>query len=1032
MANNSDIEEQILSQIKSYNDSQNQIKNLIESEISTDEPLALYLINDEWLDQWKRYSCFDEIRLNQQLNNIEILKEIRKKKKASQIILHSLKNSKLFINNVLDPLSNFHLITQDCYKILCRNVKKDTKIKFKFEVKNGKLMAKYSDKIIILYKNETKLNLIMFVFPEDSNKKNDFYEQLKILDVAEFLLNLDVEANCEKKDIEIDNTKITFLNKSYSKIKSEEEKFKNVISILINEEFIVFPNLTNSGINNLKLYLINENWLLNFKKSLKYLDTINSKGISGNGKMQTINEILSKYKTNPTLIDNEIINQENALYYYLKEKNSEIYFKLYWDYNLVTEELWSNLIQLFKWYTEIQVNVYIINKNIIVVYNEKDFEIYELSNKNTNNLFFHLYESAQMDQVINEIKNLGINGYYNKYNINISQKNQTYFKLLNNNICFGFAFNINVAKNKINEFEMMIHEQLNDTDLHLGYNAKNNNIPNFDDSSENKAGIPVANVININNNMNNYNLNYNNMNKFNNNNIINNNIENINIQMNNMNINNCNNNFNNIDKNEISMTKQMINNAYIKMNQNEIPSQNIVQPEGIPSSNNMNNQNDTTLQFLQKNYNEIGIKTGDLKTIVEINDSNMNNNQNMNNNMNNYMNQYEMIKNNMYSNINPPFHHANSTENLINPINNFQNFQNQFNQKLVINPINNSMAQISRFAKEDLLKSIVLCFSNCGVLFQNIINYNVLQQNMPVLYSLKYIFQNNDYNTGIQQINVYIKNACKGFLNLEDPKNVFVLLFDNIIKEIGALNLIQNNFVSSNISEDNRDILYDEFVNKIFKPNNYTFISQNFFGIREIISICQSCNSKNYNFEIFKYIEFSIEEVHKFSIEKLTAYLMQDLDKGKDNKFIRKMNSKDINKVTLDYCFDSYLQKTISLNNIFCKKCQNAISKGKYEFRMMPNILFIVINNKQQKDYVNSVKIEEILNLSKYASRSVNQKYDLICAVIYSKEDGKYYSLIKGLNQIWYIQLNNKKNQIDIYGEEFKGFPFLLIYQSKN
>ena len=35
----------------------------------------------------------------------------------------------------------------------------------------------------------------------------------------------------------------------------------------------------------------------------------------------------------------------------------------------------------------------------------------------------------------------------------------------------------------------------------------------------------------------------------------------------------------------------------------------------------------------------------------------------------------------------------------------------------------------------------------------------------------------------------------------------------------------------------------------------------------------------------------------------------------------------------------------------------------------------------------------------------------------------------KGLNpkiQKCLIQLNNKKNQIDIYGEEFKGFPFLF------
>ena len=75
------IEEIIFSQIKSYKDSQDHLTSLIDSNIDTDELLDLFLINDEWLDKWKKFTCYDEIKFNHPLNNIKKLKEIRLQKK---------------------------------------------------------------------------------------------------------------------------------------------------------------------------------------------------------------------------------------------------------------------------------------------------------------------------------------------------------------------------------------------------------------------------------------------------------------------------------------------------------------------------------------------------------------------------------------------------------------------------------------------------------------------------------------------------------------------------------------------------------------------------------------------------------------------------------------------------------------------------------------------------------------------------------------------------------------------------------------
>ena len=121
MENISDKEELIFSQIKSYKDSQSRLINLIESNIDVGEYLKLYLVNDEWLELWKQYSCYNEIKNNPSLNK-EKWKEIRKRNKADNITLPDMQIKKLFLNSnnnnndstiknyKIDSYSNFHLL----------------------------------------------------------------------------------------------------------------------------------------------------------------------------------------------------------------------------------------------------------------------------------------------------------------------------------------------------------------------------------------------------------------------------------------------------------------------------------------------------------------------------------------------------------------------------------------------------------------------------------------------------------------------------------------------------------------------------------------------------------------------------------------------------------------------------------------------------------------------------------------------------------------------------------------------------------
>ena len=159
--NFTELEVQILSEIKSYKDSQDELRNYIFSGTSTDENLEYYLINDEWLYQWKKYTCYESIKFNLSLNITKILKEKRTQNRADQINISNI-NNKILLNNNMDNINNnqtireslniipkFHLVTKECFRNLVHNRNLDKEIKFKFKLKNGILFTKYLDKIIV-------------------------------------------------------------------------------------------------------------------------------------------------------------------------------------------------------------------------------------------------------------------------------------------------------------------------------------------------------------------------------------------------------------------------------------------------------------------------------------------------------------------------------------------------------------------------------------------------------------------------------------------------------------------------------------------------------------------------------------------------------------------------------------------------------------------------------------------------------------------------------------------------------------------
>ena len=98
---NSSNEEKLLSQIKSYKESQKEIKEIIRNNIQ--KQIDLCLIYKVWLDQWKKYSCYDYVKFNLTINK-DKYKEIRKRNYADNLKIEKFNNKNLIHMIILQKI----------------------------------------------------------------------------------------------------------------------------------------------------------------------------------------------------------------------------------------------------------------------------------------------------------------------------------------------------------------------------------------------------------------------------------------------------------------------------------------------------------------------------------------------------------------------------------------------------------------------------------------------------------------------------------------------------------------------------------------------------------------------------------------------------------------------------------------------------------------------------------------------------------------------------------------------------------------
>ena len=248
------------------------------------------------------------------------------------------------------------------------------------------------------------------------------------------------------------------------------------------------------------------------------------------------------------------------------------------------------------------------------------------------------------------------------------------------------------------------------------------------------------------------------------------------------------------------------------------------------------------------------------------------------------------------------------------------------------------------------------------------------------------------------------------------------------------------NFIIMELHKElNKNQLEKKLINTDFKPNqtnqkemliffinnfmneNVSFISDNFYGTNQIQIQCSGCRIIKYNYEIFSFLIFPLDEIIK-------------------NKFLMNINNQNNIIININDCFE-FNQKIQILsgdNAIPCDYCKSiCLSNYQSLIYTFPNILILILEkNKNSKI---KFEIEEKISLKNYIlESSTGYKFKLI-GIISKLGEGSsnehYLAFCKSpIDNCWYRYNNDFVNKLNDFKKDINDliFPYILFYQKVN
>ena len=289
----------------------------------------------------------------------------------------------------------------------------------------------------------------------------------------------------------------------------------------------------------------------------------------------------------------------------------------------------------------------------------------------------------------------------------------------------------------------------------------------------------------------------------------------------------------------------------------------------------------------------------------------------------------------------------------------------------------------------------------------------------------------NEFKEKISKMNPLFEGIAAN-----DSKDLINFIIMTLHEE---LNIINNNISISNeiLDQSNKEIMFQSFMND-FKQKHNSLASELFYGVNYNITACTQCSISLYNYQIYFFLIFPLEEVRKFVYQNSINNQFNQFNQI--NQFMNNNNANNMVDIYQCFEYDRRINLMSGDNAMFCNKCQKSTPCNictKLVFG--PKILIIILNRGKGKQFDVKLNFNEELNLGNYIEKHEDGvDYKLIGVITHLGESGMgghFIAFCKDpLNNLWYKFNDAIVSKVDNFkGEVIDfGMPYLLFYQKKN
>ena len=265
-------------------------------------------------------------------------------------------------------------------------------------------------------------------------------------------------------------------------------------------------------------------------------------------------------------------------------------------------------------------------------------------------------------------------------------------------------------------------------------------------------------------------------------------------------------------------------------------------------------------------------------------------------------------------------------------------------------------------------------------------------------------------------------------IQANDSKDLINFLLERFHQELNVINPTNNiNNANNNMilqeAQTNEQLMLKIFLEE-FKQKFNSPISNLFYGISETQSKCRECNVIKFNFQVYSFLEFPLQQVNQYYFNRGQKLLFTQGGKNPD--------------VDLYECFE-YNRKIDLMNgenqmhcNICNKLCDTLYCSLLYSG---PNYLIINLNRGKGAVYECKVNFPENLDLSNYVSFKQGvtkyQLYAVICHLGPSSMSGHFVAYCRHKqNDKWYKYNDSFVTECTKPQEYNDGMPYILFYKA--